>query len=139
MNQSTVNELRAQFEIQIKQNFFRKPEFPFLQSMGVYNVFFPVSNENYDFGFLILEWVSSQNNTWISTWVDNEEQLNNYQYKYNRESIIDSNALAQVFAVHTIREHHKRMMREVERQKQDEEDWPQYDELHRSQPKPYLN
>jgi len=139
MNQTIINEIRAKLETQIRTNFYQKPEFLFLQSMGIYHIFYPVKNEKYDFGFLILEWTPDNNNTWVSTWVDNKEQLNNYQYKYNKESIIVPNALTEVVAVHTLREHHKRMMREVERQNQDEEDWSQYDELHRSQPKPYLN
>ena len=139
MKQIIINKVRAEIESQIRSNFYQKPEFPFLQSMGMYNVYYPVKNEKHDFGFLILEWMPNQNNIWKSTWVDNKEQLNNYQYKYKRESIIDSDKLKQVIVVHTIQEHHKRMMKEIERQNQDEEDWPQYDELHRSQPKPYLN
>ena len=139
MIQTSINELRARFEIKIKENFYQKPEFPFLQSMGVYHIFYPVKNEEHDFGFLIMEWIPNKNNIWESTWVDNEQELNNYQYKYNRKSVIDSNALTHIFLSHTIQEHHKRMMRESERQNQDEEEWPQFDELYNSQPKPYLN
>ena len=79
MDQRTRDELRAGFELQLKHQFYLKPEFPFLHSMGCNHVFFPVKNEEMDFGFLILEWTPEQNYTWIGTWVDNEEELKRLQ------------------------------------------------------------
>ena len=132
MDQRTRDELKAGFELQLKHQFYLKPEFPFLHSMGCYHVFFPVKNEEMDFGFLILEWTPEQNHTWIGTWVDNEEELNNYKYKREGiESIVNFPALIKIFAEHMAQVHHKNMMR-----KKEEEEWNQFLE---STPNPYLN
>ena len=77
MDKADRDELRAGFELQLRHIFYSKPEFPYLPSMGCYHVFFPVRNEEYDFGFLILEWecFPGQMWHWASTWVDTEEEL----------------------------------------------------------------
>ena len=132
MDQRTRDELKAGFELQLKHQFYLKPEFPFLHSMGCNHVFFPVKNDEMDFGFLILEWTPEQNHTWIGTWVDNEEELNNYKYKREGiESIVNLPALIKIFAERMAQVHHKNMMR-----KKEEEEWNQFLE---STPNPYLN
>ena len=113
MDKESKDEFRVGFEQQIKQNFYQRPEQPFLQSMGIYHVYFPVRNEEHDFGFLILEWSPEENNTWIGTWVDTEDELNNYKYK--RESLqINHETLARVLAERMTQAHHKHMMRQQE-------------------------
>ena len=137
MDQRTKDELRAGFEIQLRHAFYNKPEFPYLPSMGCYHVFFPVRNEEYDFGFLILEWecFPGQMWHWSSTWVDTEEELKSYKYKREQPDI-DLVKIAKIFAKNIAQVHHKHMMRQREEQKDDWESWSQ---LHKSTPKPFLN
>ena len=137
MDKETRDELRAGFELQLRHIFYSKPEFPYLPSMGCYHVFFPVRNEEYDFGFLVLEWecYPGQMWNWVSTWVDTEEELRSYKYK--RESPdIDLEKVAKIFATNMAQVHHKHMMRKKEEQKDDWESWSQF---HKSTPKPFLN
>ena len=137
MDKDARDELRKGFELQLRHIFYSKPEFPYLPSMGCYHVFFPVKNEEYDFGFLVLEWecYPGQMWNWVSTWVDTEEELRSYKYK--RESPdIDLEKVAKIFATNMAQVHHKHMMRKKEEQKDDWESWTQ---LHKSTPKPFLN
>ena len=105
--------------------------------MGCYHVFFPVRNEEYDFGFLILEWecFPGQMWHWSSTWVDTEEELKTYKYKREQPDI-DLVKIAKIFAKNMAQVHHKHMMRQQEEKKDDWESWSQ---LHKSTPKPFLN
>ena len=137
MDQRTKDELRAGFEIQLRHAFYNKPEFPYLPSMGCYHVFFPVRNEEHDFGFLVLEWecFPGQMWHWSSTWVDTEEELKSYKYKREQPDI-DLVKIAKIFAKNIAQVHHKHMMRQREEQKDDWESWSQ---LHKSTPKPFLN
>ena len=137
MDKETRDELRAGFELQLRHLFYSRPEFPYLPSMGCYHVFFPVRNQEHDFGFLVLEWecYPGQMWNWVSTWVDTEEELRSYKYK--RESPdIDLEKVAKIFATNMAQVHHKHMMRKKEEQKDDWESWSQ---LHKSTPKPFLN
>tara|TARA_Y100000401_G_scaffold56685_1_gene44879 strand:- start:285 stop:602 length:318 start_codon:yes stop_codon:yes gene_type:complete len=105
--------------------------------MGCYHVFFPVRNQEHDFGFLVLEWecYPGQMWNWVSTWVDTEEELRSYKYK--RESPdIDLEKVAKIFATNMAQVHHKNMMRQKEERKDDWESWSQF---HKSTPKPFLN
>ena len=134
MEQRTIDELRAGFEIQIKYQFYKKPEFPFLHSMGIWHVFFPVKDEQYDFGFLILEYMPEQNKTWVGTWVDTEEQLKSYKYRRDYD-IINPVKIAEIFAQKVAEIHHKQVLK----QREDAEEWRKYETLHKSDTKPYLN
>ena len=137
MDKDAKDELRKSFELQLRHIFYSKPEFPYLPSMGCYHVFFPVRNEEYDFGFLVLEWecYPGQMWNWVSTWVDTEEELRSYKYK--RESPdIDLEKVAKIFAINMAQVHHKNMMRQKEERKDDWELWSQF---HKSTPKPFLN
>ena len=139
MDRAARDELRAGFELQLRHIFYSKPEFPFLPSMGCYHVFFPVKNEEHDFGYLILEWecLPGQMWNWVGTWVDTEEELKNYKYKREGiESIVDMPKLIKVYAEHMAQVHHREMMRRKELEKDDWRDWV---ELQKSTPKPYLN
>ena len=133
MDKGVKEQLRAGFELQIKQQFYKKPEFPFLPSMGCYHVIFPVRNEEHDFGFLILEWCPELNGIWESVWVDNEEELNKYKYK-REQSLLDPELIAPLIAQKMAEAHHKNMMR----QKEIEED-DMWSHLQRASPKPFLN
>ena len=137
MDKETRDELRAGFELQLRHLFYSRPEFPYLPSMGCYHVFFPVRNQEHDFGFLVLEWecYPGQMWNWVSTWVDTEEELRSYKYK--RESPdIDLEKVAKIFATNMAQVHHKNMKRQKEEQKDDWESWSQF---HKSTPKPFLN
>ena len=137
MDKETRDELRAGFELQLRHLFYSSPEFPYLPSMGCYHVFFPVRNQEHDFGFLVLEWecYPGQMWNWVSTWVDTEEELRSYKYK--RESPdIDLEKVAKIFATNMAQVHHKNMMRQKEERKDDWESWSQF---HKSTPKPFLN
>ena len=107
--------------------------------MGCYHVFFPVKNEEHDFGYLILEWecLTNQMWNWVGTWVDTEEELKNYKYKREGiETIVNMPKLIKVYAEHMAQVHHREMMRRKELEKDDWKDWV---ELQKSTPKPYLN
>ena len=137
MDKDVRDELRKGFELQLRHLFYSKPEFPYLPSMGCYHVFFPVRNQEHDFGFLVLEWecFPGQMWHWASTWVDTEEELR--AYKYKRESPdINREKIAKIFAKHMTQVHHKHMMRQEEEKK---DDWKSWSHLQRSSPKPFLN
>ena len=139
MDKDDRDKLRKGFELQLRHIFYSKPEFPYLPSMGCYHVFFPVKNEEYDFGFLVLEWecYPGQMWNWVSTWVDTEEELRSYKYKReSSDKIVDLTKIAKIFAKNMAQVHHKNMMRQKEEQKDDWESWTQ---LHKSTPKPFLN
>ena len=135
MDKAVKDELRAGFELQLRHIFYSRPEFPFLPSMGCYHVFWPVKNEEHDFGFLILEWEChpGQMWNWVGTWVDTEEELNNYKYK--RESPqIKVEVVARLFAERMAQAHHKNMMRQKEMEERDS-----WSFLQNATPKPFLN
>jgi len=135
MDQKTKDEFRVGFEIQLRHLFYSKPEFPYLQSMGCYHVFFQVKNDVDDFGFLILEWecLAPKVWNWVGTWVDTQEELENYKYK--RESPnIDLVKIAKIVAKRLALAHHKNMMRQ-----QEIEDFENWSEFHKASPKPFLN
>ena len=137
MDKDVRDELRAGFELQLRHLFYSRPEFPYLPSMRCYHEFFPVRNQEHDFGFLVLEWecFPGQMWHWVSTWVDTEEELRSYKYK--RESPdIDLEKVAKIIATNMAQVHHKNMMRQKEEQKDDWESWSQF---HKSTPKPFLN
>ena len=139
MDKDARDELRKGFELQLRHIFYSKPEFPYLPSMGCYHVFFPVRNEEYDFGFLILEWecFPGQMWHWASTWVDTEEELKSYKYKKeSSDAIVDLTKIAKIFAINLAQVHHKHMMRKEEEKNDDWESWSQ---LQRASPKPFLN
>ena len=139
MDKDDRDKLRKGFELQLRHIFYSKPEFPYLPSMGCYHVFFPVKNEEYDFGFLVLEWecYPGQMWNWVSTWVDTEEELRSYKYKReSSDKIVDLTKIAKIFAKNMAQVHHKNMMRQKEEQKDDWESWSQF---HKSTPKPFLN
>ena len=139
MDKDVRDELRAGFELQLRHLFYSRPEFPYLPSMGCYHVFFPVRNQEHDFGFLVLEWecYPGQMWNWVSTWVDTEEELRSYKYKReSSDKIVDLVKIAKIFAKNMARVHHNHMMRQQEEKKDDWESWSQ---LHKSTPKPFLN
>ena len=139
MDKANRDQLRAGFELQLRHIFYSKPEFPYLPSMGCYHVFFPVRNEEYDFGFLILEWecFPGQMWHWASTWVDTEEELKSYKYKReSSDTIVDLTKIAKIFAINLAQVYHKHMMRQEEEKK---DDWKSWSHLQRSSPKPFLN
>ena len=105
---------------------FVKPDPPFR---------FDVCDEEHDFGFLILEWSPEENNTWIGTWVDTEDELNNYKYKRDGSNFVNLPAIVRIFAEYMAQVHHKQMMKQAEQ----EDDWRNWDRLQNSDPKPYLN
>ena len=137
MDKDVRDELSAGFELQLRHLFYSRPEFPYLPSMGCYHVFFPVRNQEHDFGFLVLEWecYPGQMWNWVSTWVDTEEELRSYKYKRVSPDI-DLEKVAKIFATNMAQVHHKHMMRKKEEQKDDWESWTQ---LQRATPKPFLN
>ena len=139
MDKDARDELRKGFELQLRHIFYSKPEFPYLPSMGCYHVFFPVRNQEHDFGFLVLEWENPPNQMpyWQGTWVDTEEELSSYKYKKESpDALIDLVKVARIFATNMAQVHHKNMMRQQEEKKDDWESWSQ---LHKSTPKPFLN
>ena len=137
MDKDARDELRAGIELHLRHLFYSRPEFPYLPSMGCYHVFFPVRNQDHDFGFLVLEWecYPGQMWNWVSTWVDTEEELRSYKYKREAPDI-DLEKVAKIFAINMAQVHHKHMMRKKEEQKDDWESWTQ---LQRATPKPFLN
>ena len=141
MDKVNKEELRATFELQIKYQFYRKPEFKFLQSMSVYHAVFPVKNEEYDFGFLILEWCpqAQEIDYWKSTWVDTQEQLQSYKYQRINDTLIPEK-VGMLFAQKMAEAHQKQI--EAQRRQQQieqEEDWRGFGNIIRSEPKPVLN
>ena len=136
MDKESKDEFRVGFEQQIRQQFYSRPEQPFLQSMGIFHVFFPVKSDEHDFGFLILEWTPEGDNTWIGTWVDSENELNNYKYKRDGSNFVNLPAIARIFAEYMAQVHHKQMMKQKAEQ---EDDWKRWNRLQNSESKPYLN
>ena len=141
MEQKAIDELRATFEIQIKYQFYSKPEFKFLPSMGITSAVFPIKSDDVDFGILILEWCTEENQKdyWKSTWVDTQEQLQSYKYHRTNDILIPEK-VGILFAKRMAEAHQKQI--EAQRRQQQieqEEDWRGVGNTIKADSKPVLN
>ena len=70
-------ELRYQAETRYRYTLYKKPEFPFLQSIGVKHIFhFAEDTEYGTLGTLHLQFVEEQDNKyWKGTWYDNQMEV----------------------------------------------------------------
>ena len=81
-------------EVQFREQLIRRPEFPFLQSIGTKDIFQPFKHhtEGTFFGTLHLVWISGK--TWKrETWFDTLEDAENYMRKLYDEKPFSSEKL----------------------------------------------
>ena len=138
MNDEELNKIRSQTEVQYKLMLYQRPEFPFLQSMGVKHLIqdFNTDNDVY-LGTLHLWWTNEQdinlyysvNHTgpkvkglWKTEWVDTAEEGRELMIKVVKDNIIDLQKLVKVHMEFLDQINHKRVIQEME-EKEDKILW----------------
>ena len=75
MTKQEIEQIRFSLEVQFREQLIRRPEFPFLQSIGTKDIFQPFAHHTKGtfFGTLHLVWVSGK--TWKrEKWFDTQEE-----------------------------------------------------------------
>ena len=94
MTKQEIEQIRFSLEVQFREQLIRRPEFPFLQSIGTKDIFQPFKHhtEGTFFGTLHLVWISGK--TWKrETWFDTLEDAENYMRKLYDEKPFSSEKL----------------------------------------------
>ena len=85
MTKQEIEQIRFSLEVQFREQLIRRPEFPFLQSIGTKDIFQPFKHhtEGTFFGTLHLVWVSGK--TWKrETWFDTQEECEDFIRELHR-------------------------------------------------------
>ena len=138
MNDEELKKIRSQTEVQYKLMLYQRPEFPFLQSMGVKHLIqdFNTDNDVY-LGTLHLWWTNEQDNNlyysvnhtgpkvkglWKTEWFDTAEEGRELMIKVVKDNIIDLQKLVKVHMEFLDQINHKRVIQEME-EKEDKILW----------------
>ena len=138
MNDEELKKIRSQTEVQYKLMLYQRPEFPFLQSMGVKHLIqdFNTDNDVY-LGTLHLWWTNEQANKlyysvkpkgpkvkglWKTEWFDTAEEGRELMIKVVKDNIIDLQKLVKVHMEFLDQINHKRVIQEME-EKEDKILW----------------
>jgi hypothetical protein len=85
MTTQEIEQIRFSLEVQFREQLIRRPEFPFLQSIGTKDIFQPFAHHTKGtfFGTLHLVWVSGK--TWKrETWFDTQEECEDFIRELHR-------------------------------------------------------
>ena len=85
MTTQEIEQIRFSLEVQFREQLIRRPEFPFLQSIGTKDIFQPFKHHTKGifFGTLHLVWTSGK--TWKrETWFDTQEEGENFIRELHR-------------------------------------------------------
>ena len=85
MTTQEIEQIRFSLEVQFREQLIRRPEFPFLQSIGTRDIFQPFAHHTKGtfFGTLHLVWVSGK--TWKrETWFDTQEECEDFIRELHR-------------------------------------------------------
>ena len=85
MTKQEIEQIRFSLEVQFREQLIRRPEFPFLQSIGTKDIFQPFAHHTKGtfFGTLHLVWVSGK--TWKrETWFGTQEECEDFIRELHR-------------------------------------------------------
>ena len=130
MNDEELQKIRSQTEMQYKLMLYKRPEFPFLQSMGIKHLIQEFNtDENVYFGSLHLWWTNEQDNNlyysvnytgpkirglWKTEWFNSVEEGKSFMLKVANDSILDLQKVVEVHMKFLNQINHKKVLREME-------------------------
>ena len=90
-----LEKIRFTIEVQFREQLVRRAEFPFLQSIGLKDIFQGFTNPDGTYlGMLHLVWSSGK--TWRSSWIDTHEEGEDLIRKIYREKPEDTEKLVSI-------------------------------------------
>tara|TARA_R100000008_G_C3564861_1_gene158502 strand:- start:712 stop:1131 length:420 start_codon:yes stop_codon:yes gene_type:complete len=130
MNDEELQRIRSQTEMQYKLMLYKRPEFPFIQSMGIKHLIqdFNADNNVY-IGTLHLWWTNEQDNNlyysvnytgpkvkglWKTEWFNSIEEGRSFMQKVANDSILDLQKVVEVHMEFLNQINHKKVIREME-------------------------
>ena len=130
MNDEELQKIRSQTEMQYKLMLYKRPEFPFIQSMGIKHLIqdFNADNNVY-IGTLNLWWTNEQDNNlyysvnytgpkvkglWKTEWFNSIEEGRSFMLKVANDSILDLQKVVEVHMKFLNQINHKKVLREME-------------------------
>ena len=130
MNDEELQKIRSQTEMQYKLMLYKRPEFPFIQSMGIKHLIqdFNADNNVY-IGTLNLWWTNEQDNNlyysvnytgpkvkglWKTEWFNSIEEGRSFMLKVANDSILDLQKVVEVHVKFLNQINHKKVLREME-------------------------
>ena len=130
MNDEELQKIRSQTEMQYKLMLYKRPEFPFIQSMGIKHLIqdFNADNNVY-IGTLHLWWTNEQDNNlyysvnytgpkvkglWKTEWFNSVEEGRSFMLKVANDSILDLQKVVEVHMKFLNQINHKKVLREME-------------------------
>ena len=130
MNDEELQKIRSQTEMQYKLMLYKRPEFPFLQSMGIKHLIQEFNTDkNVYFGSLHLWWTNEQDNNlyysvnytgpkirglWKTEWFNSVEEGRSFMLKVANDSILDLQKVVEVHVKFLNQINHKKVLREME-------------------------
>tara|TARA_Y100001963_G_scaffold128983_1_gene183797 strand:+ start:4812 stop:5231 length:420 start_codon:yes stop_codon:yes gene_type:complete len=130
MNDEELQKIRSQTEMQYKLMLYKRPEFPFLQSMGIKHLIQEFNTDkNVYFGSLHLWWTNEQDNNlyysvnytgpkvkglWKTEWFNSIEEGRSFMQKVANDSILDLQKVVEVHMKFLNQINHKKVLREME-------------------------
>ena len=134
MNDEELQKIRSQTEMQYKLMLYKRPEFPFIQSMGIKHLIqdFNADNNVY-IGTLHLWWTNEQDNNlyysvnytgpkvkglWKTEWFNSIEEGRSFMQKVANDSILDLQKVVEVHMKFLNQINHKKVLREMEEQEE---------------------
>ncbi len=130
MNDEELQRIRSQTDMQYKLMLYKRPEFPFIQSMGIKHLIqdFNADNNVY-IGTLHLWWTNEQDNNlyysvnytgpkvkglWKTEWFNSIEEGRSFMQKVANDSILDLQKVVEVHMEFLNQINHKKVIREME-------------------------
>ena len=106
--------LRQAMEVQFRHQLYKKPEFTFLPSLGVRDIFQGFGNDELGFiGFLHLKWIRKE---WRSIWYDTPEEGTEAQKEWFEDAPFNRGKM-----MHTVLHHLKDRANKIEIEEVEEE------------------
>ena len=134
MNDEELKKIRSQTEVQYKLMLYKRPEFPFLQSMGIKHLIQEFrSTETTFLGSLHLWWTNEQDNNlyysvnhkgpkvkglWKTEWLDTAEEGREFMIKVAKDSIFDLQKVNEIHMNYLNEINHRKVLREMEEKEQ---------------------
>ena len=134
MTDEELQEVRSQTEVQYKLMLYKRPEFPFLQSMGIKHLIQEFrSTETTFLGSLHLWWTNEQDNNlyysvnhkgpkvkglWKTEWLDTAEEGREFMIKVAKDSIFDLQKVNEIHMNYLNEINHRKVLREMEEKEQ---------------------
>ena len=112
--------LRQAMEVQFRHQLYQKPEFTFLPSLGVRDIFQGFGNDEVGFiGFLHLKWirVGKGEKEWLSIWYDTPEEGVEAQRQWFEDVPYNRGKM-----MHSVMQHMKDQAEKIEIEESEEEE-----------------